>query len=125
MAIGSTINYSVPTVGTTVGTLAKAAAGEFTLLVEAGDVDVPIVVKLRRSSLGSIQRRFGATWKFRPSQLDAGGTQTKGDVSVAINVDSHLGTTVTREALVATVKHAMSVLLHASLVDNLVDGMLE
>lgn len=125
MAIGSTITYSVPAVGTTVGTLAKAAPGEYYLAQETGDVDVPIQVKLRRAQPSSTKRRLGATWRFRPNVLDVGSAISKGSIAVAINVDAELGSTMTRAEVLNHIRYAMSVLLKTDCLETLIDGSVE
>lgn len=125
MSIGSTINYSLPAVGTTVGTLSKAASGEYLLTQETGDVDVPIQVKLRRASVNSTKRRCGVTWRFRPNVLDVGSAITKGSIAVAINVDADLGSTMTRAEVLNHIRYAMSVALKTDCLETLLDGSVE
>lgn len=125
MAIGSTINYSVPAVGTTVATLNKVKDGLYTLDVELGDVDVPIRLELRPAGVNSLRRRFGASWKFQPNVLDTLDALTKGKVSVSLNIDATLGSTITTTALANHVRWALGALLKSSLLEDLMAGSLE
>lgn len=125
MAIGSTVVDSVPTVGSTVNTLAKVKSGSYSVDIESGTIDVPLRLTLRASDVSSLSRRFGATYKFTPSILDAGDAVTRGRISVSLTVDASLGSTITRTALLAYTRQAMGALLQSGLLEALVDGSLE
>jgi len=125
MAIGSTVASSIPTVGTTVDTLNRVASGEFIAVQEMGAIDVPLSLNLRRAGQTGLFRRFGASWKYNPSVLDVNGSQTNGRISVSLNVDSNLGTTITRTELLAKTREFLGALLQAGLLEALVDGSLE
>ncbi len=122
MAAGSSIVYSIPTVGTTVGTLAQAKAGLYTLDVETGDVDTPIRLEIIASPVSSNARRVTATWKFNPSTTDAPGSATKGRVSLSFVVDAALGSVCTRTDLLNECRWFMGALLKSTLLEGLVDG---
>lgn len=125
MAIGTSIVDSVPAVGTTVHTLDKFQAGIYCAEIETGDVDTLIRLELRPSSIGSTTRKIGSSWKFNPASTDAPGSQTKGRVTITLNVDAALGTVVTRAALLNHIRWHMGALLKATLLEALVDGSLE
>ncbi len=122
MSIGSTIAYSVPAVGTTVASLSKAKDGVYSLTVETGDVDVPILLTLRPATVTSLNRKLGASWQFRPNVLDTGDALTNGRVSVSFNVDGMLGSNVTRTALLNHIRWFFGALLQTNLLEALVDG---
>lgn len=126
MAIGSSIVYSVPAVGTTVGTLSKRSSGEYTLSVDYGDVDVPINVSLRRTGINNTNKRsVGLTWRHTPSVLDVASAISKGRVSVSINATGELGSTITEATYLNHIKYALSCLLQSGVLDALVAGSLE
>lgn len=122
MAAGASVVYSVPTVGSTVGTLTQIKAGEYTVDVETGDVDTPIRLSLRPAVMGSTTRRLMASWKFNPSTTDAPGSQTKGRTTISFMVDANLGSVVTRADLLNEMRWFMGALLKSTLLEGLVDG---
>jgi len=124
MAIGATINYSIPVVGSTVDTLNKVKESLWTDSISVGGVDVPVTLQLRAASLASFNRRYSAVWKFNPSVLDAAGASTKGRITISVNVDSTLGTEITASAHANQVRWALSTLLAATLIESLRDGSL-
>lgn len=124
MTIGSTINFSIPVVGTTVDTLNKFRESLFSVPIDVGGVDVPIVVQLRAANIQGFQKRFGATWKYNPGVLDASSAVTKGRISVSVNVDATLGSEIDHDELVLHVRYALSTLLASSLLEDLRDGSL-
>jgi hypothetical protein len=125
MAIGTTIVSSIPTVGTTVDTLEKVSSGEYQNSQEMGTVDVPLVMKLRRSTPGGLFKRFGASYKFNPMILDVSDALTHGRATIALTVDANLGSTITRDELLAKTREFLGALLQAGLLEALVDGSLE
>jgi len=125
MAIGSSIVYSIPAVGTTVATLTKVKTGLYTLDVETGDVDTPIRLELGASGVGGVSRRFTTSWKFNPASTDAPGSQTKGRSTLVLSVDANLGSVVTRTELLNEIRWFMGALLKATVLEALVDGSLE
>lgn len=122
MSIGATINFSIPTVGTTVDTLNKIRESLFRDTISVGGVDVPVTLQLRASGQGTLQRRFGGVWKFSPYVLDAPSLTTKGRITVSINVDAQLGTEITDAKLADHVRYALSTFLKATLIESLRDG---
>lgn len=124
MAIGSTINFSVPVVGTTVDTLDKFREALFSTPISVGGTDVPIVVQLRAANIQGFQKRFGVSWKFNPAVLDASSAVTKGRISVSVNVDATLGSEIDSAKVALQVRYALSTLLASSLIESLRDGSL-
>jgi hypothetical protein len=125
MSIGSSVVDSVPTVGSTVHTLAKLQDGLYAVDLETGDVDTPLRLELRPSGLGGIGRKVVATWKFNPAMTDVVGSLTKGRVSCTFSCDASLGSEVTRANLLNHMRWFMGALLKATLLEALVDGSLE
>jgi hypothetical protein len=125
MSIGSTVVDSIPTVGTTVHTLAKLSPGRFAVDVESGTVDIPVRLTLRASPTSGLSRRLGATMQFDPSVLDVSDALTEGRVSVTMNVDAKLGETITRSELLNYIRYFFGALSQANLLEALVDGSLE
>ena len=124
MSIGSTVNYSIPVVGSTVDTLAKAKESLFTDTITVSGTAVPLTLQLRAASLAGIQRRFGAVWKYNPAMLDSAGAVTHGRITVSINVDATLGSEITDTALANQVRYALSTFLASTLIESLRDGSL-
>jgi hypothetical protein len=124
MSIGSTITYSIPVVGTTVDTLARAKESLFTDPIAVGGVDVPVTLQLRAASLAGIQRRFGAVWKFNPAMLDSASAVTNGRITVSVNIDATRGVVITDTVLANHVRYALSTLLASTLIEGLRDGSL-
>lgn len=125
MAIGATVVSSIPTVGTTVDTLERVGDGEYQNTQEMGSIDVPLSLKLRRSTVTGLFRRFGASYKFNPCVLDVTDALTKGRITAALTVDANLGTTLTRTEILAKTRQFLGALLQAGLLEALVDGSLE
>lgn len=125
MAIGSSVVSSVPTVGTTVDTLAKASSGLFLATQELGAIDLPLRLELRASDAASLYKRFGASYKFSPSQLDVASELSHGRFTASFAVDAHIGSTITRTELLAKARQFMGALLQAGLLEALTDGSLE
>lgn len=127
MAIGSSINYSVPTVGTTVSSLAKVQEAMFTKSVAQGGVlpDVPIVLRLRPAIVSSQRRLFGLTWAYNPGINDQNVASQSGRITVTLNVDAVLGSTIAASSVLDQTKYALSVALASTLLDNLRDGSVQ
>lgn len=123
MTIGTSIDYSTPVVGTTTGTLSLADTGVFQHVQETGDVDVPIRLVLRASEGTGPRRTFGATWRFDPSSTDAPGSQTKGSVSVTLNVTTRLGTVITASECTEEIRQFFAAMLKTGLLEDLLAGV--
>ena len=125
MAIGSSIPVSVPTVGSTVSTLAKARAGVFQIPVEMGDIDVPMTLELRASQTKGLKRSLGCILRFDPSVLDVPTAVTKGRITVSLTVDATLGSEMTETDVLTHVQYLLSAALDSDVIPNLVSGSLE
>lgn len=125
MTIGSSINYSVPTTGTTVGTMQKVLEGIFSDGITIGSTDYPAMLSLRPAQVISKRKRFGATYRVSPSTLDDPGSLTKGSLSVSVNIDATVGSVLTEAEIVTQVKYALSTLLAANIISDLSLGGLE
>lgn len=123
MAIGTTINDSVPVVGTTVHTYNRANGNTFTVTYAiSGGGSYLSQLSLRPAGPTSKQKRFGATLKMRPSEYDDPGTLTNGAVSVTLNIDATIGSELTETAVALYVRHAISTWLKATLIEDLMAG---
>lgn len=127
MAIGSSINYSVAAVGTTISSLAKAKDGMYTKSVAQGGTlpDVPIVLRLRPSGVTTQRRIFGVTWSYNPGMNDLQVTSPTGRVTVSLNIDAVIGSTISTTSLIDQIKYALSTALASTLLENLRDGSLQ
>ena len=124
MAIGTTIDYSVAAVGTTVLNFAIAKEGLFVKQIAVSGVDVPMRLELRTSPLSSLHRRFGAALKLTPEVLDVAGVATKGRISVSLNVDAYLGSFIDATAIPLYTRYFMGAILKSTLIEALRDGSL-
>lgn len=125
MAIGTTIDYSIAAVGSTVAAFDKSKEGLFVEQISVSGTDVPMRLELRASPLGSLNRRFGAVMKFTPEVLDVANVATKGRISVSLNVDSYLGSAVTDANIVLYTRWMLGAILKATLLEALRDGSLQ
>lgn len=123
MAIGSSINVSVPTVGTTVESLAKARDAFFTGNMTISSNDYPFTLSLRPAGTPtSNRRRFGATYKVSPADSDAPAVSSKGSCTVSVNIDANIGTVITAAELENQVLYALSAMLSTDVIGNLLAG---
>jgi polyisoprenoid-binding protein YceI len=125
MAIGSSINVSLPTVGTTVHTLAKANVGKFSKTVTVSSEDAQIVLTLRAASMTSRFKSLGATYKYDPSINDSPNDARSGSVTVSVNVNASVGAVLTRAEVLNHIRYALSGALKTDLLEALFDGSLE
>ncbi len=124
MAVGNTINYSIPVVGSTVSSVARAHGDSFSKdTYSIGGGTFPILVTLRGSSALGARKRFGATITVRPSVGDDPGTLTKGSATVSVNIDAQMGSVVDATDLAAFVRHSLSMMLHSNLIEDLSSGI--
>jgi len=122
MSLGSSIVDSIPTVGSTVHTFDKLKDLSYVEQITVGGIDVPAKLDLRTSSVGAGRCRFGGTLKFNPSVNDVASAVTIGRISVTLNVDATLGSTMTPSAVADYVRYFMGAMLKATLLEALRDG---
>ena len=124
MAVGNTINYSIPVVGTTVSNVARINGNTFQEVgYSIGGGAYPCQVTLRPAGSNSKgNRRFGVTFIVRPNSQDDPGVITKGAVTVSVNIDTVLGSVVTTTNMASAVRHSLSVMLHSNLIEDLCNG---
>ncbi len=122
MAIGNTINYSIPTVGTTVGDFSRSNNSSFLDAYTAAGGSYPATLAIRPATAISTRKRFGISTKVRPSDGDDPGTFTKGSASVSINMDVAPGSVMTKAEAAEFIRYSLSVLLHSNLIEDLYDG---
>lgn len=128
MAIGSSINLSIPTAGTTAKTVTKMSNGEFTVYVTpvAGYPAVPVSLKLRTNAASA---RPGVTMSlglgYKPRSVEDVAHPSLGQLSLSCTVTAKLGTIVTADLLADHIAYLGSVLSNASVIDTMVQGSVE
>lgn len=125
MSIGNTVVISLPALGTTVKTLAKAKDGVYLIDVTDGTNTAPYVLNLRESARTSTFRSLSGTFRYNPSMNDSPAAIPCGRVSVSINCNAQLGSILDRGELLNCIRYALSAMLQANLLEALVDGSLE
>jgi hypothetical protein len=125
MAIGATVVTSIPVVGTTVHTLAKAKDGTFLLDITDGSNTAPIVLSLRESPRVSTYRQFSGVYRYNPGQNDSGSDAVSGRCTVSLTVNAQLGTIIERADLLNHIRYACAAMLQDDLIEALTDGILE
>ena len=123
MAVGNTINYSIPVVGTTVGSLARASGNLFTGTYAGFSGSYPVSMTLRPANSMALSKRYGLSSVIRPSDYDDPGSFSKGRASVSINVDAVVGSSVIASELSEFVRYVLSMQLHSSLIEDLANGI--
>jgi hypothetical protein len=71
----------------------------------------------------ALTKRYGLSSVIRPSDFDDPGSFSKGRASVSINVDAVIGSTVIAAELAEFVRYVLSMQLHASLLEDLANGI--
>jgi len=126
MAIGSSINTSIPVIGTTVDTLAKSRQGLFQGKTTISSVDFPTALSLRPAGSALYnRRRFGVTYQVKPADTDTPVTSDKGSLTVSVNIDAVVGSVISNAELAKQVRYALSAVLASTLVEQLSTGSLE
>lgn len=125
MSIGASVVTSLPTVGTTVHTLAKAKDGKFLVDVTDGTNTAPVTLSIRESPRVSTLRSVSLTYRYNPSINDSPSAIPCGRISVNINVNGQLGSILERADMLNHIRYALSAALQANLLEALVDGSLE
>ncbi len=124
MAVGNTINISVPVVGTTVESFTRTSNNTFLAAAyTVGSTDLLATLSLRPATTLASNKSYGLTMRVDASIADDPGTLTKGACTVSINVQCKPGTLMTKSAIAAAVRHSLSSMLHASLIEDLHDGI--
>jgi hypothetical protein len=125
MALGSTIDYSVPAVGSTVATVALVKSGEYSdsdYFTDTNGNNVGFVVKFRPGSLGAGGGGFGLTATFNPSIYNQALGADQGKVTVTINCNYRNGVSVDKAEVTQICHYAISCLLKATAISGLIDG---
>ncbi len=123
MAIGNSINYSIPVVGTTVGDFSRSNNSTFLEAYTAASGSYPATLTIRPASSISTLKRFGVSVKVRPSDQDDPGSFTKGGCTMSVNIDATPGSIMTKAEIAEFVRHSLSLLLKADLIEDLYDGI--
>lgn len=128
MALGSSIDYSVPAVGSTVNSVGAIADGDFTdgdYFTDTLGNDVPLRVKFRPGVAGSNSGAFGITGTFNPSVYNQALAADQGKVTVTINCNYRNGVSVDPDEVEAIVHYTISCLLKATAISGLISGSLK
>ncbi len=123
MTIGNTINYSVPTVGTTVGDYSRSNNSMFLDSYTAAGGSYPSYLSIRPAGAISTSKRFGFSIKVKPSDADDPGTFTKGGCTVSFNIDAVPGSVMTKAEICEFARYLASIALHSNLLEDLYDGV--
>lgn len=123
MAVGNTINYSIPTVGTTVGSIARSSGNQFSGTYAGFSGSYPVAMTLRPANSMALTKRYGLSSVIRPSDYDDPGSFSKGRASVSFNVDAIIGSSVTAGELAEFARYVLSMQLHSSLLEDLANGI--
>ena len=122
MAIGNSVNYSIPVVGTTVGAFDRIDTKTFYEDYTAATGSFPASMVIRPAQSLSTTKRLGVTFKVRPSDFDNPGTVTQGSASVSINIDAVPGSIMTKAEIAEFTRYALSAMLSSTLIESLYDG---
>ncbi len=124
MAVGNTINVSIPVVGTTLETFQRSSGNAFvTTAYTINSVDYSSTLSLRNSQVLTGSKAFGLTARIDPSLGDDPGVVSKGACTVAINVQWRPGSVMTNAEMSKFVRTALSAALHANLLEDLSNGV--
>ncbi len=123
MAVGNTINYSIPVVGTTVGSVLRANGNSFVGTYAGFTGSYPVTLTLRPASSLLSTKRYGLSFVVKPSVNDDPGIVSKGRASVSLNIDASIGSVVTAAELAEFVRYALSQGLHSNLLEDLANGI--
>jgi hypothetical protein len=125
MALGSSIDYSVPAIGTTVNSVAIIKDGEFSdgdYFTDTNGNDVPLMVKFRPGVPGSNSGALGLTATFNPAVYNQALDTDQGKVSVTINAHYRQGVSVDAAEVEKIIHYAISCLLKATAISGLISG---
>ncbi len=123
MAVGNTINYSIPVVGTTVGDFSRSDSRSFLETYTAAGGSYPAVLSIRPAKPIATVKSFGITTRVRPSDVDDPGTVTKGNATMSININATPGSVMTKAEIAEFIRYSLSTLLHSNLIEDLYDGV--
>ena len=124
MAVGNTINVSVPVVGTTTESFTRSNGNSFiTSAYTVNSVDYIATLDLRSAKSVANSKSFGITMRLDPSIADDPGSVTKGAVSCTINVATRPGSVVSKTEMAKFVRATLSAMLHSNLIEDLNDGI--
>jgi hypothetical protein len=128
MAIGSSIDYSIPAVGVTVSSVSKLADGQFAegdYFTDGNGNDVPLLVTLRPCSLNASNKTVGISLSFNPGIHNTALGADQGKCTVTINCAFRNGVSVDTDEAKALLNYAMSVLTTATVQTALFGGSTE
>ena len=122
MAIGNTIAYSVPVVGTTIQSFSRASDADFRLAYTSAGGSYPATLQLRRSNPLNARKACGLTVRVGPSIADDPGVLTKGSATVSININASQGSVMTAAEIAEFVRYSLSTALAPTLIESLLSG---
>jgi len=114
MALGSTINYSVPAVGTTVNAIEKLFDGAYAdgnYFTDTNGVDVPLTTKYTPVALGGSSKSFAIKVAFNPAIHNQALAGDQGKCTVTINCAFREGIAIDSAEAQAITSYAMSLLI--------------
>ena len=124
MAIGNTVNVSVPVVGTTTESFTRSNGNKFLCSAyTVGGSDYIATLDLRPAAPVASSKSYGLTVRLDPSIADDPGSITKGAVTCAINVSARPGSVANKAECVKLVRAALSAALASNLLEDLHDGI--
>lgn len=126
MSIGTPVNLSVPTVGTTVHALDKVKDGVYRKFVaDAEGNNVAIELNLRPAAVDSPLKTISIVLKYAPSTYDGQFSTTQGRVSLSFQANALVGSVMSQASVLDFIKYFGSLLAHASLPSDLLSGAIQ
>lgn len=122
MSIGSTVNVSIPVVGTTVHTLDQTKLGQYAKPITVSTEIAPIVLNLRASPVGTNNKALGLSYSYNPGINDSPNDAVSGRISLQINVTARVGALLTRAEILNHIRYALAGALKTDLLEALYDG---
>ncbi len=124
MAIGNTVNVSVPVVGTTTESFTRSNGNKFLCSAyTVNSVDYIATLDLRPAASVAANKSFGLTLRLDTSIGDDPGSITKGACTAVINVSARPGSVVTKAECAKLVRAALAAALQSNLIEDLYDGI--
>ncbi len=127
MAIGTSLNYSVAAVGTTVSSVSQQEFGRYAkvdYLTDAAGVQIPLTFDVKASPQTGSHTQISGVMKFNPAKNDASFTVTQGRFTASFSVNYQPGTALTPALAKTLVKYFVSLLIQDAVYDSLVSGSL-
>lgn len=112
MSIGTTLNASVSTPGTTIYSFNKMKDGLFVAQMADGDSNIaPFSLAFTAASLSKANRNIEIRFFYNPSLNDLPGERSLGQMSGKLTVAAKLGSWITEETAKSYLGHIFSALM--------------